>query len=300
MLTPEGRAVGAVSGAGYADLDGVEPDPALSGVISEDVLARRLAVPLRIEAGRLVVAMADPDDAEARGELATSAGHAVVALGAAPEAVRAAQKKLFASREATTRGMGAPATRPGLRRGGKRGERLGDILLDQGGVTREQLDQALALQREDPRELGEILLSLGHVTAGDLARALARRLHLDYVNIAALTPEEVDPDATRVLDEKTMRRYKALPLRVENGNLVVAMSDPNNLFALEDLRIIARRPIRPVVATEEDVEGAFAHLFGAPETATGEVPTSEGNGTTGLAEDPPGSAAPRAGGHRRC
>jgi type IV pilus assembly protein PilB len=143
------------------------------------------------------------------------------------------------------------------------GSRIGEILVSEGIISREQLQMALTMQRDDPRKLGEILLSLGFVTAGDLARALAKHLRLEFVVISELPPDAVDEEALGLLDERTARKYMALPLRSENGRLVVAMSDPNDMYALEDLRMIARQPVKPVVVTEEDLNGAFAHLFGS-------------------------------------
>src|SRR3712207_488412 len=122
---------------------------------------------------------------------------------------------------------------------------------------------ALTMQRDESRKLGEVLLSLGFFTAEDLAQALAKHLKLEYVLIADLSPEEVDPEVLGLLDEETLRKYMVLPLRFENGRLVAAMSDPNDLYALDNLRMITKHPIRPVVTTEEDLNGAFLHLFGA-------------------------------------
>ena len=162
------------------------------------------------------------------------------------------------------------------------GGKIGDVLVKEGKITREQLQMALTMQRDDPRKLGEILFSLGFVTAEDLAAALAKHLKLDYVVISELPPDAVDEGVLGMLEEATLRKYKALPLRSENGSLVVAMSDPNDLYALEDLRMIAKQPIKPVVVTEEDLNGAFAHLFGTEEGAYA------GNGG--------GPAAPEGGG----
>jgi type IV pilus assembly protein PilB len=143
------------------------------------------------------------------------------------------------------------------------GGRIGEILISEGKITREQLEMALTMQRDDDRKLGEILLSLGFVTAEDLGQALARHLKLEYVVISELSSDEVDGDVLGLLDERTLRKYMVLPLRFENGRLVVAMSDPNDLYALEDLRMVTKHPIKPVVVTEEDLNGAFIHLFSA-------------------------------------
>ena len=168
-------------------------------------------------------------------------------------------------RETTLKGRGAETG----------GGRIGEILISEGKISREQLEMALTMQRDDNRKLGEILLSLGFVTAADLAQALASHLKMEYVVISELSPDEVDAEVLRLLDERTLRKYMVLPLRVENGLLVVAMSDPNDLYALEDLRMITRHPVKPVVATEEDLNGAFIHLFGADDEAF----TQDGGGT---------------------
>jgi len=159
-----------------------------------------------------------------------------------------------------------------------RGGRIGEVLLSEGTITREQLELALTMKRNDPRKLGEILLSLGYVTAGDLARALAKQLKLEYVVISELSADEVEEEALTLLDEATLRKYMVLPLRLQDGRLVVAMSNPNDMYALEDLRMLTRHPIRPVVVTEEDLEGAFDHLFGGEYTPDGDDTTVPADG----------------------
>ena len=163
---------------------------------------------------------------------------------------------VLGSENVTTETLGAKGTGIG-------GSRIGDVLISEGKVTREQLEIALTMQRDDPRKLGEILLSLGFVTAEDLAQALAKHLKLEYVVIAELSPDEVDAEVLGLLDEERLRKYMVLPLRIENGRLIVAMSDPNARYALDNLRMITNHPIKPVVTTEEDLNGAFLHLFGA-------------------------------------
>src|SRR5215211_8056490 len=184
-------------------------------------------------------------------------------------------------REITLKGRGAEVG----------GGRIGEILISGGKISREQLEMALTLQRDDNRKLGEILLSLGFVTAEDLAQALAQHLKMEYVVISELSPDEVDAEVLRLLDERTLRKYMVLPLRFENGRLVVAMSDPNDLYVLEDLRMITKHPIRPVVATEEDLNGAFIHLFGSEDGAY----TEDGGGTVAQEDSGTTDYAPRVG-----
>ena len=155
------------------------------------------------------------------------------------------------------------------------GGRIGDILISEGKITREQLELALTMQRNDPRRLGEILLSLGYVTAEDLALALAKHMKLEYV---VVSDAEIDSEALDLLDEQTLRKYMVLPLRFENRRLVVAVADPTNLYALEDLRMITNHPIRAVVATEENLNEAFIRLFGAEDDAPEASEESTGAG----------------------
>ena len=294
----------------YVALFEVQVDPEVLGIIDEDVLLQHKAVPLRVEDGRLIVAMSDPNDIYARSDLTISAGYPITAVVAAEDAVRRLQDHLFgngavvdgalaeladavqayrateepnaeAARKARRAEPGAqpeadlgePVFEPNgareeapARGGGRRSSRgakkVGEILISQGQLTQGQLDQALELQKSDGRDLGKILVGLGFVTPVDLGRALAERLKLDFVVVADLSENEVDPAALELINEEALRKYMALPLRVEDGRLLVAMSDPNDIFALEDLRIIAKHPITPLVATEEDIKGAFAALFG--------------------------------------
>jgi type IV pilus assembly protein PilB len=137
----------------------------------------------------------------------------------------------------------------------KRGVRTGraniwEILLEQNKISEEQLHKALEVQKGDRRDLGRALVSLGFINEADLAQAQAQRLQLKYVELEL---ESVDREALDLVPEKMMRKHDALPLRVENGRLIVAMSDPTNLYALEDLRMVSGRPVLPVVATDDDL-----------------------------------------------
>ncbi|MCA1718024.1 MAG: Flp pilus assembly complex ATPase component TadA, partial [Actinobacteria bacterium] len=121
---------------------------------------------------------------------------------------------------------------------------LGEVLVSEGKISPEQLKEALSAQREDPRTLGVLLLSMGYVSKADLAEALAKRLRLEYLEI---TERDVDRGAASLVDRRVLRKHGALPLRVEDGRLVVAMSDPTNFYALEDLAVDAGPEEKPIV-----------------------------------------------------
>jgi type IV pilus assembly protein PilB len=257
----------------YVVLSQEEVDPGLIALVGEETLVQCEAVPIRIEDGKLVVAMSDPADPEARSCVVESAGHPIVPVAAAEDAIRTTREQLLgdikheeppAPSNGSKNGEQQKTTTNRKRPRGPLGSgRMGDILVEEGKISEEQLQQALSMQDNDQRNLGEILLSLGLILPSDLAQALARRLRLEYVVLAELAEGDTDSEAINLMDENACRKYKALPLRFEGDHLVVAMSDPNDLYALEDLRIIARRPITPVVVAEEDLNGALDHLFGA-------------------------------------
>ncbi len=113
-----------------------------------------------------------------------------------------------------------------------------------------ELEAAVARQRADGRRLGEMLVAEDRITREQLAQALAKQLGLKAFDLT----DGIDPRLAGLIDERTARRLQAVPVRVDaDGRLVVAMADPGNLLALDDLRILTGREIRPEVATHEDV-----------------------------------------------
>ena len=136
---------------------------------------------------------------------------------------------------------------------------IGEILVSEGVITTRQLEEAYRLGRQQREGVGRVLLSLGYAGQADLAKAMARRLRLKFVDLGV---EDVDPDVANLVDKKLLRRYGMLPLRVEDGRLVVAMKDPANLHAIEDLRMLSGYTISPVVVAASDLRRVFDRLFG--------------------------------------
>jgi type IV pilus assembly protein PilB len=131
---------------------------------------------------------------------------------------------------------------------------LADVLLEEGLITAEQLEKATAEQERLGRTLGRVLIDLGMVKETDLVAALAGQVGLDYVD---LSDQQIDPAAASLVSEQVARRYRAMPIGFEDGRLIVAMSDPSNVFALDDIRTITGMDVKPVVATAGDIEAAI-------------------------------------------
>jgi type IV pilus assembly protein PilB len=141
----------------------------------------------------------------------------------------------------------------------RRPKQLGQILLEQGLLTQEQLDRALEEHRNTPKSLGRVLIDLGYIRERDLVRALAEQVGLEFVD---LTEFRIDQIATSLLPETLCRRYRAIPIGERDGKLLVAMSDPANVYALDDIRTMTGRDVQPLVATANDVEQAIAKFSG--------------------------------------
>jgi len=141
----------------------------------------------------------------------------------------------------------------------RKSKQLGQILIELGYITPEQLESALEEHRKTPKSLGRVLIDLGMIKESDLVRALAEQVGLEFVDLSEFP---VDATATVLLPESLARRYRALPIGERDGRLLVAMSDPANVYALDDIRTITGRDVQPVVATANDVERAIQKFAG--------------------------------------
>jgi type IV pilus assembly protein PilB len=144
--------------------------------------------------------------------------------------------------------------------GGRRIQ-LGSILVRDGLLSSEQLEEALAEKEQNGHRIGEIVVQRGWVPAAALARALAEQHHLDYVD---LHKTRVEAAATGLLPEHFARRYEALPIRfVSNDVVLVAVADPTNVVASDDLRLALGTNVRLGVAAAPDLEEAIDRAYRA-------------------------------------
>jgi type IV pilus assembly protein PilB len=153
---------------------------------------------------------------------------------------------------------------------------LGDILVEEGLLSRDKLDQAEEEQQRVGKSLGRVLVDMNLVKEADLVSALARQVGLEFVD---LTEAQIDPAAASLLPEQVSRRYRALPIGFDGTRLIVAMSDPANVFALDDIRTITGMEIKPVVATASDVEAAIRR-YGQFEQSVEDIATEASSAAT--------------------
>ena len=139
-------------------------------------------------------------------------------------------------------------------------KKLGEILVEEGLISHEQLERALLEQSRTDQLLGRILIDLKMVRESDLMAALAKQIGFRFVD---LNDFQIDPSAAALIPDQVARRYRALPIGYEDSRLLVAMADPANLFALDDIRTITGMEVQPVVATAADIESAirkYSHM----------------------------------------
>jgi type IV pilus assembly protein PilB len=145
-----------------------------------------------------------------------------------------------------------------------RPERLGEILLREDLITPEQLRKGLEYQIAQGGRLGSALVKLGFITDDDLATLLAQQYGLPAVNLAEL---DVDPNVVRVIPMETALRHQVLPVSRFGASLTVAVADPTNVFALDDIKFRTGLSVEPVVASEGAITEAIKRFYGNAEDA---------------------------------
>ena len=133
-------------------------------------------------------------------------------------------------------------------------KQLSDILLDDGLIDEAQLNAAFDEHQRVGRPLGRVLVEHGAITESQLVAALSRQIGLDFVD---LTEHSVDGSAVARVSAVVCRRHTVLPIGYEGNILLLAMADPGNVFALDDVRSMTGLDVKPVVATRDDLVTAI-------------------------------------------
>ncbi len=136
--------------------------------------------------------------------------------------------------------------------------KLGQLLLDSGIITDKQLEEALTLQGKDGGRLGYHLVNINAISEPDLNQYLARQQSIDAIN---LDETEVDPDVLALIPSEIAWRYEVIPLERDGRTLVVAMTDPHNLFAVDDLRFSLGMEIEPHICASSMVRRAISKFY---------------------------------------
>ncbi|WP_408069802.1 GspE/PulE family protein [Butyrivibrio sp. JL13D10] len=138
-------------------------------------------------------------------------------------------------------------------------KRIGDMLIERGLINEKELEYALDMQKKTHEKLGEVLIKNKIVSPEDIAKTLAIQLEVDYVDLAkANIPQEM----TRYVQRNIAKQNHLVPVQKEGDALYVAMDDPLNIYALDEVRKVANLRIIPLIATHVSVERAINTLYG--------------------------------------
>ena len=149
-------------------------------------------------------------------------------------------------------GLTAPTRRTGPSRF------IADVIVALGYVDREQADAAVQESRRVGKRTGQVLIEQGALSREQLAHALAERFGLDYVDLSVF---QADLAAVNLISPQAAKRFDAVPVGFdEAGALIVAMADPSNVLALDDLKLMTGHDVRPAVASAEDIAGVISRM----------------------------------------
>src|SRR5215467_4831424 len=136
--------------------------------------------------------------------------------------------------------------------------RLGDLLVREGLIDTEQLARALQEQKGSNDKLGGILVKLNFVTEEKLIAFLSRQYGIQSITLSQL---DVDPEVLKLVPEQIARKYEVLPIRRQGNQVTLAMADPTNVFALDDVGFMTNLQVVPVVASQAAIRAAIDRSY---------------------------------------
>jgi type IV pilus assembly protein PilB len=160
--------------------------------------------------------------------------------------------------------------------------KLGELLLKENMVSPQQLQEALSYQKMNGGKLGKAFVSLGYVRDEEITSLLSRQYGVPSINLDHF---EVDPSIIKVIPAETARKYQILPLSRSGATLTIAMADPTNVFAMDDIKFMTGYNVEPVVASETSLEDAIERYYGSPRS----LQLKEGGGGGGSSQQSMGA-----------
>ena len=138
--------------------------------------------------------------------------------------------------------------------------RIGDLMVSSGVITEAQLERALEMQKKEKKRLGDVLIHNGFIAEDQLIRALQQQLGVEYIDLNAVSiPQEM----ASVVSRNLAKKHSLLPVRVAGDELYLAMVDPLNFVAVEEVKLATKKKIIPMIANRGAMEHAIASLYGS-------------------------------------
>ena len=142
--------------------------------------------------------------------------------------------------------------------------RLGDLLVASGVITPEQIEEALKIQKETHQRLGDVLIQNSFITERNLIDALQIQLGVEFVDLTAVS---IPVELAKYVPRNLARKFCVVPVKLVQDTLYLAMSDPLDFVAQEQVKAASRRKVIPMIATRQATEQAIARLYGNEGTA---------------------------------
>src|SRR5258707_55862 len=146
--------------------------------------------------------------------------------------------------------------------------RLGEILVKESLITQDQLQKALEFQRSNGGKLGSCLTKMGFITDDDITGVLSRQYGVPSINLKYY---EIDPNVIKLIPQDTASRYQVIPVSRVGSVPTIAMTDPNNVFAMDDIKFMTGFNVEPVVASESAIGDAITRFYGGTSTNQEEI-----------------------------
>ena len=137
-------------------------------------------------------------------------------------------------------------------------EQLGELLIKRGIITQSQLDKALAIQHEKGGLIGEILVELGFVKDEDIAQSLTAQYGFPFL---PLSNYDINPEVISIIPGRVARQYLLIPIDKIGNNLTIAMSNPLNVHAVEDVELLSACSVQTFVSTSSDLKRAIEKYY---------------------------------------
>jgi type IV pilus assembly protein PilB len=137
-------------------------------------------------------------------------------------------------------------------------KQLGELLIERGIINQGQLEKAIATQKEKGGLIGEVLVELGFVKEEDIAQALTVQYGFPYLPLSSY---DIDPEIASIIHGRVARQYLLLPIDKIGNNLTLAMSNPLNMQAIEDVELLSGCSVQVFVSTSSDIKKAIEKYY---------------------------------------
>ncbi len=137
-------------------------------------------------------------------------------------------------------------------------KQLGDLLIERGVISERQLEKALAVQKERGGLIGELLVELGFAKEEDIAQSLTAQYGFPYL---PLSNYDINPEIINIVPGRVARQYLLIPIDKISNNLTLAMSNPLNVQAIEDVELLSGCSVQTFVSTSSDIKRAIEKYY---------------------------------------